>query len=286
MPWERLRSIELNSSATATNAGDQMNSKTHASRTPSIWARTLGTKRFLPALIVLLVVGCTPVSTVTADTNPHAETVVLLHGLGRSPRAMERLAEQLERAGYRVESLGYSSLDQDPQAILDELRTKMSACCVGGQQPLHFVGHSLGGLLIRAYLEHDRPANLAHVVLLGTPNHGTVIVDRYRDNWWFSLLGPTAQALGTHAESFPNNLPEPTYPLGIIAGRKQTERDGLLPGDDDGLVAVESTKVEGMTDFVVIDVGHAAMRSDARVAKQTIAFLKRGEFVLHGSTVH
>ncbi len=233
----------------------------------------------MAVLMLVFMSGCTPVNSAQASATSQAQSVVLLHGLGRSPRAMARLATQFEDAGYRVHSLGYSSLGQSPTDILADLRAQLAQCCVATDAPLHFVGHSLGGLLIRAYLATDRPENLGRVVLLGTPNHGTVIVDRYRDSWWFPLLGPTAQALGTQNGSFPSTLPKPDYALGVIAGRKQTRHADLIPGDDDGLVAVASTRVEGMSDFLVVDVGHAGMRSDARVPEQTIAFLQQGRFM-------
>jgi hypothetical protein len=97
------------------------------------------------------------------------------------------------------------------------------------------------------------------------------------------LAGPTARALGTDAESFPASLPPPDYPVGIFAGvRLGSFRIDLIEGDDDGLVPVESTKVPGMTDFIVVETGHAMMRYNEEVAMQTIAFLRHGRFV-HGS---
>lgn len=229
-------------------------------------------------VLIALLSGCGPVNTVATPTDDAAETVVLLHGLGRSPRAMSRLAVRLEEAGYRVESLGYSSIGESPETIVQGLKEQIAACCLDRSGPLHFVGHSLGGLLIRGYIEAARPSNLGRVVMLGTPNRGTAVVDRYRNKWWFSMLGSTAMSLGTDAASYPNTLPAPDYPVGVIAGRKPQSNDALLPGDDDGLVAVDSTKVAGMSDFLVVDVGHAAMRYDARVAARTIEFLRTGRF--------
>ena len=105
------------------------------------------------------------------------------------------------------------------------------------------------------------------------------MVDNLRHTWWFQLLGPTARALGTDAHSLPNSIGPPDYPLGVIAGvRSGLDNEALLPGADDGVVAVESTKVEGMADFVVVETGHSAMRYDKAVVRHTLRFLGTGEF--------
>jgi hypothetical protein len=85
--------------------------------------------------------------------------------------------------------------------------------------------------------------------------------------------------LGTGADSFPASLPDPDYPVGVIAGvASGLLSDDLLPGDDDGLVPVESTKVRGATDFIMVKSGHSYMRYSEAVATQVIEFLRTGEF--------
>lgn len=207
------------------------------------------------------------------------ETVVLLHGLGRSNSAMWQLAGRLEEAGYRVERIGYRSLQDTPTEIISDISEQISACCPGNSKRLHFVGHSLGGLLIRAYLDKTEVANLGHVVLMGSPNTGTEIVDSYRKKWWFRFLGPTAQKLGTGDDNFPGTLGPPRYPLGVIAGKSSAYGNGhMIPGDDDGLVSVNSTKVDGMTDFVIVKASHSAIRRDETVANHVLNFLRAGRF--------
>lgn len=206
--------------------------------------------------------------------------VVLLHGLGRSKSAMWLLAHRMESAGYQVERFGYQSLRSTPEQILTNLKSKVSDCCASLKKKVHFVGHSLGGLIVRAYLAKNKPPNLARVVLLGTPNSGAHLVDLYGDKWWFKLLGPTAQSLGTGRDSLPGSLPAPDYPVGVIAAiANRFSNDHILPGDDDGLVSVESTKLERMTDFVVVQTGHSAMRYSRPVADQVVSFLKNGRFL-------
>jgi len=246
-------------------------------------------KKLLKLGLVLLVLVLAVQSSAASDTQPSGtalpgqpDTVILLHGLGRSDTAMWLLASRLEDEGFLVERIEYDSLTRAPREILDDIGGQIAACCLGRAGTLHFVGHSLGGLLIRAYLDKNRVANLGRVVLIGTPNQGTAVVDRFRDSWWMPLLGPTTLALGTDEESFPNSLEPPYYPVGVIAGKFGFGlNDIFLPGEDDGLVTVDATRLEGMTDFVVVNSGHAFMRYSGEVAAQTAAFLKTGRF-LHG----
>jgi pimeloyl-ACP methyl ester carboxylesterase len=207
------------------------------------------------------------------------DVVVLLHGLGRNNTAMWLPGRRLENAGFHVERIGYSSLQASPSEILEEISSQIDKCCSSHHKTVHYVGHSLGGLLIRAYLQERRPENLGRVVLIGTPNRGTPIVDRFRDRWWMKLLGPATSSLGTDSESFPNSLEPPWYPVGVIAGvANRGNNEHWLPGADDGLVTVEATRLDGMSDFIVIRTGHAFMRYDPEVARQTISFLNEGKF--------
>ncbi len=208
------------------------------------------------------------------------ETVVLLHGLGRGKAAMWLLASRIEKAGFHVIRVGYDSLGETPQAILVDVARQIDLCCAALQSRVHFVGHSLGGLLIRAYLAEHKVTHLGRVVLIGTPNYGTPIVDRYRDSWWMNLAGPAVKALGTGSDSFPASLSDPHYPVGVIAGVKAGPLlDDVIAGDHDGLVPVESTKVPGMVDFIAVDSGHSSLRYSEEVTHQTVAFLQTGKFL-------
>jgi pimeloyl-ACP methyl ester carboxylesterase len=215
-----------------------------------------------------------------AQTPVSGEHVVLVHGLGRTTRAMQPLAERLGEAGYTSHNLAYPSRTARPEALLAELTPKIESCCAGAKR-LHFVGHSLGGILIRAYLANGRPSNLGRVVMLSPPNHGSVIVDKLGATWLFeAVMGPTAETLGTGPDSFPNSLPQPDYEVGIIAATDSINPFGswLIPGDDDGMVSVCSMRLEGMADFVTVDHTHAFVMRAEDVARQTIAFLQTGRF--------
>jgi len=209
------------------------------------------------------------------------ESVVLLHGLGRSKMAMWLLAARLEYAGYDVHNIGYESMDVTPEKILKDISQQIRDCCTNSETTVHFVGHSLGGLLIRAYLQDNKQENLGHVVLIGSPNKGTPIVDHFRDHWLMQFAGPMTHSLGTTKNGFIKNLKDPYYPVGVIAGKTDSTSDftkDVFDGDHDGLVPVESTKVDGMSDFIVIETSHSFMRYNEDVAEQTINFLRQGKF--------
>jgi len=208
------------------------------------------------------------------------EDVVLLHGLLRSPRSMQTLAEALERAGYRAHALGYPSTELAPDALVEHVAREIDACCATAPR-LHFVTHSLGGLLVRAYLARQRPASLGRVVMIAPPNHGSEWVDYYRANPLLAwIFGPTALELGTDPASFPRRLPPVDYEVGVIAGTV-SRRPGaarVLRGDSDGTVSVASTRVDGMRDFVTVAESHTFIVRSALVAEQVHAFLAEGRF--------
>jgi hypothetical protein len=134
--------------------------------------------------------------------------------------------------------------------------------------------------MIRAYLDKRPLDNLGRVVLLGTPNQGNELVDKYSEEWLLMIMGPTARELGTGEDSFPNRIGAPYYPVGIIAGTSSSNplTSEALPGPDDGVVSVESTKLEGMTDYIEVDTSHSRLRSDEIVAGEVVHFLKYERF--------
>lgn len=229
---------------------------------------------WLLSLLVVTIGGCS-----LPNKQDAAEQVVLLHGLGRKGNAMFLLQKRIREAGYEAHSIEYASLQEPPEVILEKVGEQIERYCRNDSRPVHFVGHSLGGLIVRAYLDQKPSINLGRVVLLGTPSQGNELVDIYGDSWLFKILGPTARLLGTDEDSFPNQIGPPYYPLGIIAGTSSfTITDGNLPGADDGVVSVKSTKIYGMKDFLLVDTSHSMMRYNERVARETIHFLKEGHF--------
>jgi pimeloyl-ACP methyl ester carboxylesterase len=230
---------------------------------------------WLLGFLVVVTGGCS-----IHNKDGSAEQVILLHGLGRQGSAMFLLQKRIREAGYEAHSIEYASLQEPPEVILEKVGEQIALLCKDDSRPVHFVGHSLGGLVVRAYLDQKPLINLGRVVLLGTPSQGSELVDIYGDSWLLTILGPTARELGTDDDSFPNRIGPPYYPLGIIAGTSSFNplTDDHLPGPDDGLVSVKSTKIDGMTDFLLVDTSHSMMRYKETVARETIHFLKEGHF--------
>ena len=241
---------------------------------------------FVSLVAIFVVVGAyyaIRLSPILLTDNQGAEKVVLLHGLGRSEASMLLMESALTTAGFDVHSIGYPSTDEAPEALLKLVSLQIDDCCQGKPETVHFVGHSLGGLLIRAYLGQHQPKNLGRVVLLGTPNKGSELAEvgppGSLQNWALKLAGPTAKALRTGPDGFPARLKSPYYPVGVIAGTQDVSASNKwLPLPNDGMVSVESARLEGMTDFITFDISHWQLRSAPEVIEQVIAFLSNGRF--------
>lgn len=218
---------------------------------------------------------------VRAESEPK-ECVILLHGLVRTEKSLSKLERYLKSVGFSVVNIGYPShrdtiqdlsIDVIPKAIDLSIKRKASK--------IHFVTHSMGGILVRYYLEHNMVPNLGRVVMLSPPNKGSEIVDKLKDSPIFNWINvPAGRQLGTDDESIPNRLGTPGYEVGIITGDKSINPilSLLIPGSDDGRVSVESAKLHGMKDFLIVHKTHAFIMNDKGVLRQVSAFLKNGAF--------
>ena len=206
------------------------------------------------------------------------DSVVLLHGLGRTPTSMLVLARRLERAGYKVTNVGYDSRGGSLAEHVETLAAEVSRCCAAASR-VHFVGHSLGGLVIRRYLADSPPDALGRVVLLGPPNQGSEMADWFRAQPFGHLLGPAGKALGTSPSDIPANLPPPEYEVGIIAGSRSLNPIGsaLIPGPDDGMVGIEHAGIEGVP-LIVVPASHTFLMNSRFSAQAVIGFLATGTF--------
>jgi hypothetical protein len=149
------------------------------------------------------------------------------------------------------------------------------------------VTHSPGGIVVRHYLAGSRPANLGRVVMLSRPNGGSKIVDLLKQVPFVrDHLGPSRGRMGTDAGSIPARLGPVDYEVGVIAGGRSVNPlfSWLLPGDDDGVVAVARMKVDGMRDLVVVPRGHTFIMNGCDTIEQTAAFLRDGAFAREPST--
>ncbi|MEQ8954890.1 MAG: alpha/beta hydrolase [Gammaproteobacteria bacterium] len=211
------------------------------------------------------------------------ECVVLLHGLGRVSNSMGELERKMGRAGFDAVNINYPSRREESEVLAaDAVGRGISQCQQQGAATIHFVTHSLGGILLRVYLQdHDLP-QLGRVVMLGPPNHGSEIVDNLIAVPGFGfVVGPTGRRLGTDGESLPAELGPADFELGIIAGDLNLNPLGFLffAEANDTIVSVASTELEGMDDHIVLPVTHSLMMRDNEVIDHAIHFLKTGNFI-------
>lgn len=221
------------------------------------------------------IASCTP------DTT---EAVILLHGLARTRWSMKIAERFLRKKGYVAVNMGYPSRKKNIETLSNTVISKAILNCRNqGAETIHFVTHSMGGILVRHFLEHQDITGLGRVVMLSPPNHGSEVVDRLKHLKLFKWMnGPAGQELGTDEKSVPSQLPEPGFDLGIITGDRSVNPllSHLIPGKNDGKVSVESARLKKIKDFLVVHRAHSFIMNDPKVLEQAHRFLCTGRFNL------
>jgi len=250
--------------------------------------RQLSLLTLLPATFGLLAACATTMRTDLVARNQATDCVVLLHGLNRSWRTMGKLAESLQEDGFSTANIDYPSTTE-PVEVLAPLVVNegLQKCRHTGATQIHFVTHSLGGILLRYAYNQDPIPDLGRVVMLGPPNQGSEVIDKTR-NWpgVTTITGVAGLQLGTDADSIPSQLGPVDFELGVIAGTGTTNpfMSAMLPDEDDGKVTVARTQVEGMDDFKVVRNSHFSMMKSDDVIHDTSEFLRTGRFPESAST--
>ena len=212
-----------------------------------------------------------------------SECVVLLHGLARTAASMDTMQQRLEEAGYLVMNIDYPSREFPIEELAPLAVGQGIAACraLDDAAQIHFVTHSLGGILVRHYLANNELRELGRVVMLGPPNQGSAAVDELRDLPGFDWVnGPAGRQLGKGEGSVPLALGPANFELGVIAGTRSIDpiASAVLDDPDDGKVSLEDTKLEGMDDFVAVEHSHAFMMRLQKPIELTIQFLRTGAF--------
>jgi pimeloyl-ACP methyl ester carboxylesterase len=213
---------------------------------------------------------------------PEPDCVVLLHGIGMQGYVMKRIESALVEQGYRVVNISYPSRELPFEKLAGEyLPAQLLENDVARAPRLHFITHSLGSLIVRKLIQDTRPANLGRVVMIGPPNHGSVAADEAGE---YSLLreymGENLGRLGTGDNSIVSTLGPADFDVGIIAGNTTSVSvfGRVLSGQNDGAVTVESARLEGMHDFIVVPYSHTVMLWRDEVVQQALTYLREGKF--------
>ena len=193
------------------------------------------------------------------------------------------MEQALQDEGYLTANIDYPSRDHEIAELADmAVGEGIAACRASGElEKIHFVTHSLGGILVRQYLSGASIDELGRVVMLGPPNQGSIAADDLDGVPGFDWInGPAGRQLGKGEGSVPLALGPASFELGIIAGNRTIDpfTSAVLDNPDDGRVSVEDTKLEGMDDFVVVEHSHAFMMRMQRPIDLTKAFLRTGSF--------
>jgi pimeloyl-ACP methyl ester carboxylesterase len=208
------------------------------------------------------------------------ECVILLHGLAKTNHSMEKISNSLEDEGYITVNYDYPSRTNSIDNLAQTHIKKALEQCPK-RATIHFVTHSMGGILVRQYLHTNKVNHLGKVVMLGPPNQGSEVVDKLHELPGYAQLGgPAALELGTDGDSVPAQLGPANFDLGIIAGSRSINLvlSTLLPNQDDGKVSVDNTKLSGMNDHITLPVTHPFMMKNNKVISEIKHFLKNGVF--------
>ncbi|HEX7149924.1 MAG TPA: alpha/beta fold hydrolase [Thermoanaerobaculia bacterium] len=208
------------------------------------------------------------------------ETIVLIHGLHRTCASMWPLAVAAKRRGYRVINWCYPSrrrtIEEHAEAFATEVAPRLATT-----HRVHFITHSLGGIIVRRFLATHALPNVGHVVMLAPPNGGSEVADRLgRIALLRKVTGKPVRQLGTGAGSVPNTLPRATFPVGIIAGSRSNNPlfGKWIAEPNDGKVSVSRTRLEGMRAHLVLRRTHTFLPWAPDAIGEALRFVECGAF--------
>lgn len=212
------------------------------------------------------------------DLEPmRGKAVIVLHGIVRSSKSFTAMNQTLTNAGYVVVPFDYPSTRVSIPQSAEYLRQVIES--LEGIEEINFVVHSMGGLIVRAYLQEHNDPRLHRMVMLGVPNLGARMANLLRGNLLFrTILGPAGQQLIEDPAGLIASLPTPGFEFAVIAGSRGTPGgyNPLIPGDDDGTVSVNATRLPGAADFTTVISLHTFLMGDKEAIAASLRFLQTG----------
>ncbi|MFQ5733652.1 MAG: esterase/lipase family protein, partial [Planctomycetaceae bacterium] len=208
------------------------------------------------------------------------KAVIVVHGIFRSSKSFSKMQTRLEKEGYTVVGFDYPSSRVDVAKSAKYLERVVTS--LKGVEEIHFVAHSLGGLIVRQYRGGHKDKRVKRLVMLGVPNNGAQLADRFRRvGLYRAIFGPAGQQMLTNKSDKTGliaKLPTPDFEFAVIAGSRGNMKgyNPLIPGDDDGTVSVAGTRLPGAADFLAVPALHSFLVSNADVIDATVRFLKSG----------
>jgi hypothetical protein len=196
---------------------------------------------------------------------------------------MKPIENMLEKYDYTVYNIGYPSTKHSIELLcslyidpkIKEIQKK--------HDTLNFVTHSMGGIIVRYYVNtYNKPFKTC--VMLCPPNHGSQLVDSLKQKvaWLYKVLnGPAGQQLGKSDNLFLSKLSPLNGAIGVIAGSKSWEPwlSKYIIGVDDGKVSLDETKLPEMNDYIVLPYTHTFIMNNDDTKKQIVHFLQRSHFI-------
>ena len=227
------------------------------------------------------IIGAVLVAIFIQPSLVQADCVVLLHGLARTAGSMKKLVAPFSAEGYQVVNVNYPSRKKPIEELAPLAVEKLGMEQCANNSTVHFVTHSMGGILVRYFFKNQATGRLGRVVMMAPPNKGSQVVDKLKNTPGYKLMnGPAGMQLGTDQKSVPSQLGPVEFELGVIAGSKTFNPilSQFLPNPDDGKVSVANTKAIGMDDFITLPVTHTFMMKSKVVIAQAVHFIKHGSF--------
>lgn len=242
---------------------------------------------FLGAASLLVTPGTGADTLKAPEINAAQSCVVLLHGMGRTAQSMRKLEKALTREGYLTHNQNYPSREGEIHVLATQaVDAGVEYCRAQSAPKIHFVTHSLGGILLRIYLQNQTLPELQRIVMLAPPNQGSEVADELKGFILYQkIFGDIGQNLGTEPNDLIKRLKPISGEIGIIAGTKSLDPwfSPILPGKDDGKVSVDGTRLLEMQDFIEVPAAHWSIMRKKVAITEALFFLKNGVFSTHPS---